>query len=80
VYLDPSTAVAKDTFAKLSAYFTPSTAVPGIGDSAYLDSSHAIHVQKGKVRFYININPVGTNTAQEEKQQKALAAWVAGQL
>jgi hypothetical protein len=80
IYLDPSTAVAKDTFTKLSAYFAPNRAVPGIGDTAYLDASHAIHVQKGRVRYYLNIAPVGTDTATAEKQLQALATWVAAQL
>jgi hypothetical protein len=80
IYVDPSTAVAKETFTQLSAYYAPNTATPGIGDTAYLDSQHAIHVQKGKVRFYINLSPVGTDTAQVDKQLKSLATWVAGQI
>ena len=80
IYVDPSAAVAKDTFDKLSTYYGPNTAVTGNWDTAYLDSTHAIHIQKGKVRFYLNLNPIGTDTANAEKQLKALAAWVAGQL
>lgn len=80
IYVDPSPAVAKDTFNKLSAFFGPNTAVAGIGDAAYRDSNYAIHILKGKVRYYINIIPIGTYTAQTEKQLKDLATWVAGQL
>ena len=80
VYVDPSPAVAKDTFSKLSAFFGPNTAVAGIGDAAYRDSNYAIHILKGKVRYYINIIPIGTYTAQTEKQLKDLATWVSGQL
>lgn len=80
IYLDPSAAVAKETFDQLSAYFKPNTPVTGNWDTAYFDASHSIHVQKGKVRYYLNLNPVGTDTAQAEKQLKDLATWVAGQL
>lgn len=80
IYVDPSPAVAKDTFNKLSAFFGPNTAVAGIGDAAYRDSNYAIHILKGKVRYYINIIPIGTYTAQTEKQLRDLATWVAGQL
>lgn len=80
IYVDPSAAVAKDTFDKLSTYYGPNTAVTGNWDTAYLDSSHAIHIQKGKVRYYLNLNPIGTDTAKAEKQLKDLATSVAGQL
>jgi hypothetical protein len=80
IYLDPSAAVAKETFEQLSIYFKPNTAVTGNWDTAYLDANHAIHVQKGKVRYYLNLNPVGMDTAKADKQLKDLATWVAGQL
>ncbi|MFY9530585.1 MAG: hypothetical protein WBC04_13875 [Candidatus Acidiferrales bacterium] len=80
IYADPSEAVAKDTANKLKPFFGPPTDVAGIGDSAYLDSNHAIHVQKGKVRYFISIVPIGTYTPQKEKQLKDLAIWVAAQL
>jgi hypothetical protein len=35
---------------------------------------------QGKVRYYINIVPIGTYTPQKEKQLKDLATWVSGQL
>jgi hypothetical protein len=80
VYVDPSTAVAKDTFTKLSAFYAPNKPVAGNWDIAYLDAHHAIHVQKGKVRYYLNLNPIGTDAAKAEKQLITLATWVAGQL
>jgi hypothetical protein len=80
IYVDASPEVAKDTFNKLSKFFGPSTAVTGDWDTAYLDPVHAIHVLKGKVRYFLNLDPVGTDTAKAEKQLKDLAAWVAGQL
>jgi hypothetical protein len=70
----------KTPLPKLSAYYGPNKAVAGNWDIAYLDAQHAIHVQKGKMRYYLNLNPLGTDTAKAEKQLKDLALWVAGQL
>lgn len=80
IYVESSPAAAKGTFNKLSPYYGPNTAVMGNWDTAYLDASHAIHVQKGKVRYYLNLDSIGTDTAKTEKQLKDLATWVAGQL
>ncbi len=79
VYVDASPAIAKDTFNKLNAVFGPSTPVPGIGDAAYRDSGYALHVVKGKVRYYINMIPMETYTPEKEKQLKDLVKWVAEQ-
>lgn len=73
VYVDASPAEAKQTFDKLSMWFPPKSK-PAIGDSAYLDGSHAIHVLKGKVRYYISISP------GNETQAKDLAAAVASRI
>ncbi|MHB8655209.1 MAG: hypothetical protein ACYDA9_15170 [Terriglobia bacterium] len=93
-FADPSAAVAKQTFDKLSAWYTPKSK-PAIGDSAYIDSKGAIHVLKGKVRFYIAIEPAGTSKASpfmpwlskgksdtpaQEKQLKDLAVSVAARI
>lgn len=51
IYVDPSPAVAKDTFTKLSAFYGPNRAVAGNWDTAYLDAYHAIYIQKGKMRL-----------------------------
>jgi len=80
IYVETSPEVAKVTFNKLSKFYEPNRTVAGNWDSAYLDASHAIHVQKGKVRYYLNLDPIGTDTAKAEKQLKDLATWVAGQL
>jgi hypothetical protein len=78
--VDPSPAIAKDAFAKLSTLFGPNKAVAGNWDTAYLDAGHAIHVQKGKLRYYLNLSPLRTDTAKSDKQLTDLATWVAGQL
>lgn len=59
-YVDPSEAQAKQTFDKLATWYSPESK-PTVGDSAYMDSKGAIHVLKGKVRYYIAIEPVGTS-------------------
>lgn len=80
IYVESSPAAAKETFNKLSLFYGPNTAVTGPWDSAYLDAHHAIHVQKGKARYYLNLNPAGADTAKTDKQLKDLATGVAGQL
>jgi hypothetical protein len=59
-YADPSETQAKQTFDKLAMWYTPESK-PAVGDSAYVDSKGAIHVLKGRVRYYIAIEPVGTS-------------------
>jgi hypothetical protein len=75
IYVDPSAAAATDLFAKLKVYYSPPTAVSKLGDEAYLDPQHALHVRKGKVRFYLNLSPVG-DAASTEKLLKKLAGEV----
>jgi hypothetical protein len=75
-YVDPSPSDAKEMFAKLKIFYSPPTPVPDVGDEAYFDPKHAIHVRKGKVRFYLD---VGNNPAAE-KALKDLATQVAGRL
>lgn len=73
-YVDPSPDAATDLFAKLKNFFgRGSTSVPGLGDEAYVDVSHGLHVRKGKVRFFLS----GSAT---DKQLKDLAAGVVGRL
>jgi len=76
-YVDPSPAAAKDLFARLSAFYAPPAPVKGLGDEAYFDPQHALHVRKGKVRFYINLSPM---EASKEKQLSDLGSAVAGRL
>jgi hypothetical protein len=79
-YVDPSASAAADLFAQLSKYYGPPTAVTGLGDEAYFDKANALHVRKGKVRFYINLSPMNTFTPAIEKQLKDLGSWVVGRL
>jgi hypothetical protein len=79
-YVDPSPAAATELFARLSAFYGPPTPVKGLGDEAYFDAQHALHVRKGKVRFYLNLSPMGTFTPARQKQLTDLAGAVAAQL
>jgi len=78
-YVDPSPSAAADLFARLKKFFGTPTPVAGLGDEAYFDVAHGLHVRKGKVRFYIRLD-VNTLTPANEKQLKDLASRVAGQL
>ncbi|HEY6328398.1 MAG TPA: hypothetical protein VI756_03605 [Blastocatellia bacterium] len=78
-YVDPSPAAAADLFARLSKFFGPPTPVVALGDEAYFDARHGLHVRKGKVRFYINLDPMDFTPAIE-KQLKDLASQVTGRL
>lgn len=72
-YVDASDSDAKQTFEKLSAWYSPNSKVL-VGDEAYLDRQHAIHVLKGKVRYYVSISP------DNEKQTIGLATAIAGRI
>jgi hypothetical protein len=78
-YVDPSASAATDLFAKLSKFYGPQTPVTGLGDEAYFDRRHGLHVRKGQVRFYLNLEPMDFTPAIE-KQLKDLASRVAGRL
>ena len=73
IYFDPSPEAATDLFAKLKMFYSPPTAVPGLGDEAYFDPRHGIHVRKGNVRFFLS-------AGNDEKPLTNLATQVAGQL
>jgi hypothetical protein len=74
VYVDPSPSASTELFAKLKGYFGEgSTTVSGVGDEAYLDKDHGLHVRKGKVRYFLD----GAGTP---KQKTDLATGIAGQL
>jgi hypothetical protein len=73
-YVDPSPAASAELFARLKGFFgRGSAAVAGLGDEAYVDVSHGLHVRKGKVRFFIS----GPAT---DKQLNDLASVVLGRL
>jgi hypothetical protein len=78
-YVDPSPSAAADLFAKLSKSYGRQTPIIGLGDEAYFDEEHGLHVRKGKVRFYINLEPMDFTPAIE-KQLKDLASRVTGRL
>jgi hypothetical protein len=75
-YVDPSPSAAKELFAKLKFFYSPAIPVPDLGDEAYFDPKHAIHILKGKVRFYLALN----DDAAAEEPLKDLATQVAGRL
>ncbi|MGA7795230.1 MAG: hypothetical protein WCA19_19495 [Candidatus Acidiferrales bacterium] len=79
VYVDHSPAEAKQTFEKLSAWYPAISKPTGIGDSAYIDKSHAIHVLKGSVRYFIEVGSSASD-AVRDKQVQDLAASVAAQI
>ena len=73
-YVDPSASASAALFAKLKMFFgSGSTDVSGVGDEAYMDKLHGIHVRKGKVRYYIT-------GPREEKPITSLAVEVGKQL
>lgn len=85
VYEDASPAEAKQTFHKLQAWYsltssrTSGQALPtsktAVGDEAYLDAKgDAIHVLKGRVRFYVSLD------RGNEKQVTDLAAAIAARM
>jgi hypothetical protein len=78
-YVDPSPSAAADLFAKLGKFYSPQTPVPDLGDEAYFDPAHGLHIRKGKVRFYLNLEPINFTPAIE-KQLKDLAGRVSSQL
>jgi hypothetical protein len=78
VYFDTSTAQATDLHARLKMFFGQGSTSANVGDEAYVDKQHAIHVRKGNVRYFISI-PHG-DTLSGQKQILALAALVAGEL
>lgn len=73
-YADPSPSEATSLFARLGPFYSPQTPVPGLGDQAYLDPKHGLHVLKGRVRFFISMDNF------DEKQIKALANGIVRQL
>jgi len=79
-YVDPSPAAATDLFARLKMFYSPPTPVAGLGDEAYFDPKHGLHVRKGKVRFFLSLEDAHSFTPANEKQLKDLATRVIGQL
>ena len=80
VYFDPSAPAATDLFARLKMFYSPPTPASGIGDEAYFDPRHGLHVRKGNVRFFLSFRDIENFTPANEGQLKALASQVAGKL
>ena len=78
-YVDPSPSAAADLFARLSKFYGRQTPIAGLGEEAYFDEQHGLHVRTGKVRFYLKLEPTDFTPAIE-KQLKELASRVAGRL
>lgn len=76
MYVDRSPAEAKTTFDKIAAIVAKSRPT-GIGDEAYIDGDGALHVLKGKTRYYVSINPF---TPAMVKPTADLATQVAGKI
>ena len=73
VYFDPSPSAASGLFARLKMFFAPQSTAPGVGDEAYFDRRHGLHVLKGNVRFFLS-------GGENEKPLTDLARQVAGRL
>ncbi len=79
-YADSSPAVATDIFAKLKAYFGAGTPIPSLGDEAYIDNQHGLHVRKGRVRFFLQLTDAKNFTPANQNQLNDLATRVISQL
>lgn len=79
-YVDPSPQETSWLFLRLTKFYKTTTPVSGLGDEAYFDDAHGLHIRKGKARLFFNLVSVGTFSAETEKQMKALAAGVIAQL
>jgi hypothetical protein len=73
IYFDPSPGEATSLFAKLKMFYSPPRPVPGLGDEAYLDPEHGLHVRKGNVRYFLS-------GPEDEKKLTALGVLVAGKV
>jgi hypothetical protein len=73
IYFDPTPAEATSLFAQLKMFYSPPKAAPGLGDDAYFDPRHGLHVRKGNVRYFLQ------GSASEERL-KDLAQEVAKKL
>ena len=76
-YVDPSPSAAADLFDRLGKFYSPQTPVTAVGDRAYFDRNHGLHVLKGKVRFFIEMDDF---TPAMGKQLESVASQVAGRL
>lgn len=80
VFVDSSAEQARKTYDALTTWLAPKSKPAGVGDDAFIDDNCAIHVLKGRVRYYINIIPSETKVFEKEKLLTELAALVAAQV
>lgn len=83
IFQDPSTSVAKNQFDnfKLSFPAAANGQISGLGDDAYIDTSDAVHVLKGDIRFYIAIDDsLLADSAAVDAADKQLATGVTAQI
>ena len=73
IYFDPTPEEATRLFAQLKMFYSPPKPASGVGDEAYFDKSHGLHVRKGNVRYFLQ------GSGSEEKMT-ALGQVVAGKL
>jgi hypothetical protein len=78
VYFDASAAQATELLARLKMWFGAGSTPASVGDQAYVDKGHDIHVRKGNVRYFISVSHGNTPTGQQ--QMTTLATLVAGKL
>ena len=78
VYFDPSVPDSTALFAKLKMFFGADSSPATVGDEAYVDANHAIHVRKGSTRYFIVAPHANSTTGQQ--RLLALANAVAAKL
>lgn len=79
IYFDHSPSEATELHSRLKMFYSPPSPVSGVGDDAYFDPRHGLHVRKGNVRFYLDLGEHGFTEANQQ-QLTQLASLVAGQL
>lgn len=73
VYVDRSPAEAKQTFDGLMGMFYQVESKPGgLGDEAYFDTHHGLHVLKGKTRFFVEADLSDHAAAEQHERNIAL--------
>ncbi len=62
VFEDTSAAAAKENFHRFMTMFGTTGLLDNVGDLAYTDSNQAIHVLRGRLRYYISVTPTNNNS------------------
>jgi len=73
VYFDHSAAEATELHARLKTFFGEGSTAASVGDEAYFDKGHGLHVRKGNVRFFLS-------DGNDEKKLTNLGNIVVGEL